>query len=78
MVIVVQDGYNRASMLRELHKELGIPDDYGHDTGSSRLTKPSNLVEVGPNLVGRMQRLTPHGRQHGSNGRGGARMASAC
>ena len=46
-------------MLRELHKELGIPVSYGLDTGLPIFVEPDELVEVGPNLVGRMQRLTP-------------------
>jgi len=46
-------------MLRELHAELGIPDSYRHDTGLPTFVEPAELVEVGPNLVGRMQRLTP-------------------
>ena len=46
-------------MLRELHKELGIPEDYGLDGGPPAFTEASELVEIGPNLVGRMQRLTP-------------------
>ena len=46
-------------MLRELHQELGIPASYGQDTGLSVYGEPEELVEVGPNLVGRMQRLTP-------------------
>ena len=46
-------------MLRELHKELGIPADYGSDVDLPSYTEATDLVEVGPNLVGRMQRLTP-------------------
>ena len=46
-------------MLRELHTELGIPDDYGLDGGPPAYEEADELVEVGPNLVGRMQRLTP-------------------
>jgi len=46
-------------MLRELHKELGIPASYSQDTGLPVYRGPAELVEVGPNLVGRMQRLTP-------------------
>lgn len=46
-------------MLRELHKELGIPEDYGHDGTRPVFEEATDLVEVGPNLVGRMQRLTP-------------------
>jgi D-alanyl-D-alanine carboxypeptidase len=45
-------------MLRELHRELGIPDDYGAG-GPPRFEEAAELVEVGENLVGRMQRLTP-------------------
>ena len=46
-------------MLRELHDELGIPADYGQAVDMPSYTEASELVEVGPNLVGRMQRLTP-------------------
>ena len=46
-------------MLRELHEELGIPADYGADGGPPRYEEALELVEVGLNLVGRMQRLMP-------------------
>lgn len=46
-------------MLRELHQELGIQADYGATTGQPTFDQASELVDVGPNLVGRMQRLTP-------------------
>ncbi|MEL7185573.1 MAG: M15 family metallopeptidase [Pseudomonadota bacterium] len=46
-------------MLRELHEELGIPADYGDDRTRPLFDEAIELVEVGPNLVGRMQRLTP-------------------
>jgi len=46
-------------MLRELHKELGIPGDYGRDDGKPVYEEAGSLVDVGPNLVGRMQRLEP-------------------
>ena len=46
-------------MLRELHQELGIPDDYGRHDRKPLFEEASDLVDVGPNLVGRMQRLTP-------------------
>ena len=46
-------------MLRELHTELGIPDDYGLDGTKPVFDEATDLVEVGPNLVGRMQHLTP-------------------
>ena len=46
-------------MLRELHSELGIPDDYGNGGRRPAFAEATELVEVGDNLVGRMQRLTP-------------------
>ena len=46
-------------MLRELHTELGIPADYAQDGTRPTYEEASELVEVGPNLVGRMQRLAP-------------------
>lgn len=49
-------------MLRDLHQELGIPDDYA-ESGPPSYDEPAELVEVGPNLVGRMQRLTPTAAQ---------------
>ena len=46
-------------MLRELHAELGIPEDYGLDGSRPVFDEATDLVDVGPNLVGRMQRLAP-------------------
>jgi D-alanyl-D-alanine carboxypeptidase len=46
-------------MLRDLHQELGIPADYGRAGGPPLFEEAVELVDVGPNLVGRMQRLTP-------------------
>ena len=46
-------------MLRELHDELGIPEDYGRNGGPPAFDEALDLVEIGPNLVGRTQRLTP-------------------
>ena len=46
-------------MLRDLHKELGIPADYGAGGGPPRFDEAEELIEVGQNLVGRMQRLAP-------------------
>ena len=51
-------------MLRELHDELGIPADYGRGNGPPRFDEAEELVDVGPNLVGRMQRLTPAAAEH--------------
>ncbi len=45
-------------MLRELHEELGIPADYGSDGSKPSFPEATDLVVVGPNLVGRTQRLT--------------------
>ena len=39
--------------------ELGIPEDYGQRDGLPSYREAIELVDVGPNLVGRMQRLTP-------------------
>ena len=44
---------------RRLHEELGIPADYGRDGRPPYYAEATDLVEVGPNLVGLMQRLTP-------------------
>ena len=46
-------------MLRELHAELGIADDYGRATDLPVFHEAIEMVEVGPNLVGRMQKLVP-------------------
>jgi D-alanyl-D-alanine carboxypeptidase len=42
-----------------LFEELGIPEDYGPSAGLPCYEEASELVDAGPNLVGRMQRLTP-------------------
>lgn len=42
-----------------LHQALGIPADYAQARGLPYYPEATELVEVGPNLVGRMQRLTP-------------------
>ncbi len=44
---------------RKLHQELGIPADYAQDGRPPFYPEARELVEVGPNLVGRMQSLTP-------------------
>ncbi len=44
---------------QQLHQELGIPADYGQDRSLPYYADATDLVDVGPNLVGRMQRLTP-------------------
>jgi zinc D-Ala-D-Ala carboxypeptidase len=42
-----------------LHRELGIPADYAIGRQLPYFPEARRLVEVGPNLVGRMQRLAP-------------------
>ena len=44
---------------QKLHQELGIPANYGRDLCLPTFPEATGLVDVGPNLVGRMQRLTP-------------------
>jgi D-alanyl-D-alanine carboxypeptidase len=46
-------------MLRELHAELGIPRDYALDGTRPVHEEASELVDAGPNIVGRRQRLAP-------------------
>lgn len=41
------------------HESLGIPMDYGCNPPLPRYTEPTTLQDVGPNIVGRMQKLTP-------------------
>ncbi len=45
-------------MLRELHTDLGIPGDYGSNGVKPLFEEAADLVDVGPNPDGRMQRLT--------------------
>lgn len=44
---------------KELHRELGIPADFASGRKLPHFAEAAELVDVGPNLVGRMQRLTP-------------------
>ena len=44
---------------KQRHAELGIPADYGADGSLPYYAEASELVDVGPNLIGRMQQLTP-------------------
>lgn len=45
--------------LKALHTELGIPDDYAKVRGLPLFAEAQELEDVGPNLIGRMQRLAP-------------------
>lgn len=44
---------------RRLHQELGIPVNYGGERNLPHYEEATDLIDVGPNLVGRMQQLTP-------------------
>ena len=44
---------------QKLHQQLGIPAKYGRERNLPHYEEATDLIEVGPNLVGRMQRLTP-------------------
>jgi D-alanyl-D-alanine carboxypeptidase len=44
---------------QQLHRDLGIPVDYASLRKLPHFAEATTLVDVGPNLVGRMQRLTP-------------------
>lgn len=46
---------------QKLHQDLGIPADYATLRKLQHYAEATDLVDVGPNLVGRMQRLTPDG-----------------
>jgi D-alanyl-D-alanine carboxypeptidase len=48
-----------SQMQLEIHRELGIAADYGVGGRPRFYADATDLVDVGPNLVGRMQRLTP-------------------
>jgi len=52
-------GQSSLPMLTKLHQELGISDDYGREGGLPQFDEALDIVEVGPNLIGRQQSLTP-------------------
>ena len=43
----------------KLHQELGIPANYGDERVLPHYEETTDLIDVGPNLVGTIQRLTP-------------------
>jgi D-alanyl-D-alanine carboxypeptidase len=43
----------------ELFADLGIPNDYGRDPRRPKFVEASQLTDVEPNVVGKMQRLAP-------------------
>lgn len=44
---------------QQIHQDLGIPADYGQQNDLPYYVEAAELIEIGPNLVGRMQSLTP-------------------
>jgi zinc D-Ala-D-Ala carboxypeptidase len=45
--------------LADTHKALGIPPEYGKHAGLPRYDDATMLVDVEPNIVGRIQQLAP-------------------
>jgi D-alanyl-D-alanine carboxypeptidase len=45
--------------IEEIHRSLGIPPSYGRDPPLPRFREATELVAVEPNIVGRVQELTP-------------------
>jgi len=45
--------------VKRILEQLGIPESYGRSPMLPRFDEPEELVDVGPNIVGRPQRLTP-------------------
>lgn len=64
----LQGGLLESAMIEqtteELHQELGIAADYAVSRNLPVYLETKDLVEVGPNLVGRMQRLSPTAAAH--------------
>ncbi len=48
-----------SELQQKLHQELGIPADYGSERNLPHYEETTDLIAVGPNLVGRMQQLAP-------------------
>ena len=44
---------------QRIHQDLGIPADYGQQNCLPYYAEATELIEIGPNLVGRMQSLAP-------------------
>jgi D-alanyl-D-alanine carboxypeptidase len=45
--------------LKTIFEQLGIPESYGRSPALPHFAEPEELIDVGPNIIGRMQRLTP-------------------
>jgi len=50
---------NNSATIRALLTELGVPEDYGTEPRLPVYTECREPIDVGPNIVGRMQRLDP-------------------
>jgi D-alanyl-D-alanine carboxypeptidase len=48
----------QSEIQQKLHQELGISAGYGDERNLPRYDEARDLIDVGPNLVGRMQQLT--------------------
>lgn len=48
----------QSEIQQKLHQQLGIPAGYGDERNLPRYEEARDLIDIGPNLVGRMQRLT--------------------
>ena len=48
----------QSEIQQKLHQELGISAGYGDERNLPRYDEARELIDVGPNLVGRMQQLT--------------------
>ncbi len=46
-------------LVEDVLKQLGIPETYGRTPKLPRFDEPDDLVDVGPNIIGRLQQLTP-------------------
>lgn len=53
-----------ADNLPQIFGELGIPADYGRQPLRPAYAQVTELVDIGANLLGRMQRLTPAAAAH--------------
>ena len=51
-------------MLSKVHRELGIPRSYEHDTGIPVYPEPDDLVSIGPDIYGRPQTLARAAAEH--------------
>ena len=55
------------AVLEDILEQLGVPASYGQSPELLRFDEPETLVDVGPNIIGRPQRLTPETAQAWAN-----------